>query len=148
MYSVGYVSKFVQNIIRQEPFLNEISIKGEVSNCTYQRGSGHLYFTLKDKDGVLKGAMFRGYQASGLKFRLQEGQQVIVTGKIDTYEMQSQYQMIAKTIELDGTGNLYQKLEELKQELQVNLLKLLTIIQFLTYSKMLMYEMQKSIMLK
>lgn len=118
VYSVGYVSEFIQNIIRQEPFLNEISVKGEVSNCTYQRGSGHLYFTLKDKDGVLKGAMFRGFQASGLKFRLQEGQQVIVTGKIDTYGMQSQYQLIAKSIELDGTGNLYQRLEALKQELQ------------------------------
>ncbi len=117
VYSVGEVSKFIKNLIRQEPFLNEISIKGEVSNCTYQRGSGHLYFTLKDKDGVLKGAMFRSSQY-GMKFRLQEGQQVIVTGRIDTFEGQSVYQMIASSIELDGAGNLYQRLEELKQELQ------------------------------
>lgn len=117
VYSVGEVSKFIKNLIRQEPFLGEISIKGEVSNCTYQRGSGHLYFTLKDKDAVLKGAMFRSSQ-SKLKFRLEEGQQVIVTGRIDVYEGQSVYQMIASNIELDGAGNLYQKLEELKQELK------------------------------
>ncbi len=118
VYTVGYISKFIQNMFQQEPFLNEISVKGEISNCTYQRSSGHIYFTLKDKDGVLKGAIFRGNQASGLKFKLQEGQQVVVTGKIDTFKSQSVYQIIAKSIELDGTGNLYQKLEELKQELQ------------------------------
>ena len=118
IYSVGYISQYVKNMFIQEPFLNEISVKGEISNCTYQRSSGHIYFTLKDKDGVLRGALFRGAQASGLKFKLQEGQQVVVTGRIESYPMQSQYQIIAKNIELDGTGNLYQKLEELKKELE------------------------------
>lgn len=118
VYTVGYLSEFIKNMFRHESFLNNISVKGEISNCTYQRNSGHIYFTLKDKDGVLKGAMFRGFQSSGLKFKLQEGQQVIVTGKIDAFEGQSQYQIIARQIELDGTGNLYQKLEELKKELE------------------------------
>ena len=118
VYTVGYLSEFIKNMFRHESFLNNISVKGEISNCTYQRSSGHIYFTLKDKDGVLKGAMFRGFQPSGLKFKLQEGQQVIVTGKIDAFEGQSQYQIIARQIELDGTGNLYQKLEELKKELE------------------------------
>lgn len=118
VYTVGYVSEFVKNMFRQERFLNDISIKGEISNCTYQRNSGHIYFTLKDKNGVLRGAIFRGAQASGLKFKLQEGQQVVVTGKIEAYEGQSQYQIIARQIELEGTGNLYQKLEELKKELE------------------------------
>lgn len=117
VYTVGYISRFIRQMFVQEPFLKEISIKGEVSNCTYQRGSGHLYFTLKDKEGVLNGAMFKRSQ-TGMKFRLEEGQQVIVTGRIDSYEAHSQYQIIAKSIELDGEGNLYQRLEELKLELQ------------------------------
>lgn len=117
MYRVGYVSQFIRQMFLEEPFLKEISVKGEVSNCTYQRGSGHLYFTLKDKDGVLNGAMFKRSQ-TGLGFRLEEGQQVIVTGRIDSYAAHSQYQIIASRIELEGAGNLYQKLEELKLELQ------------------------------
>lgn len=118
VYSVGYVSEFIKQLIRQEPFLKEISVRGEISNCTYQRTSGHIYFTLKDKDGVLRCAMFRGNQRAGLSFPLQEGQQVIVTGRMDAFSGSSQYQLIATLIEREGTGNLYQKLEELKNELR------------------------------
>lgn len=96
--------------------LKNVSVKGEVSNCTYH-STGHIYFTIKDKNGVLKGVMFAGNRRN-LQFQMKEGDQVVVTGSIESYKFSSQYQIIAKSIELDGTGNLYQKLEELKKELE------------------------------
>ena len=96
--------------------LKNVSVKGEVSNCTYH-STGHIYFTIKDKNGVLKGVMFAGNRRN-LQFQMKEGDQVVVTGSIESYKFSSQYQIIARSIELDGTGNLYQKLEELKKELE------------------------------
>lgn len=116
VYSVGKISEYIAGMFQQDFLLKNISIKGEVSNCTYH-STGHIYFTLKDANGVLKGVMFAGNRKN-LKFRLTEGDQVVVTGSIESYKFSSQYQMIARTIELDGMGDLYQKLEELKKELE------------------------------
>ena len=116
VYSVGQISEYIANMFQQDFMLKNVSIKGEVSNCTYH-STGHIYFTLKDKNGVLKGVMFAGNRRN-LQFQLKEGNQVVVTGSIESYKFSSQYQIIARSIELDGTGNLYQKLEELKKELE------------------------------
>jgi len=116
VYSVGQISEYIANMFQQDFMLKNVSIKGEVSNCTYH-STGHIYFTLKDKNGVLKGVMFAGNRRN-LQFQLKEGDQVVVTGSIESYKFSSQYQIIARSIELDGTGNLYQKLEELKKELE------------------------------
>ena len=115
VYSVSQVNSYIKNMFAQDFLMNKIYIKGEVSNCTYH-STGHIYFTLKDKNGVLKGVMFAGNRRN-LQFQLKEGDQVVVTGSIESYKFSSQYQIIARSIELDGTGNLYQKLEELKAEL-------------------------------
>lgn len=116
VYSVGQISEYIANMFQQDFMLKNISIKGEVSNCTYH-STGHIYFTIKDANGVLKGVMFAGNRKN-LQFRLKEGDQVVVTGSIESYKFSSQYQIIARSIELDGTGNLYLKLEELKKELE------------------------------
>lgn len=116
VYSVGQISEYIANMFQQDFMLKNISIKGEVSNCTYH-STGHIYFTLKDKNGVLKGVMFAGNRRN-LRFTLKEGDQIVVTGSIESYRFSSQYQIIARSIELDGMGNLYQKLEELKRELE------------------------------
>ena len=116
IYSVGQISEYITNMFAQDFMLKNISIKGEISNCTYH-STGHIYFTLKDANGVLKGVMFSGSRRN-LQFRMKEGDQVVVTGSIESYKFSSQYQIIARSIELDGTGNLYQKLEELKKELE------------------------------
>jgi len=97
--------------------LNRIYVKGEVSNCKYHT-SGHIYFTLKDSKGQMACVMFAG-QRSGLAFRLQEGQSVIVLGSISVYERDGKYQMYAREILLDGAGVLYQKFEELKKQLDI-----------------------------
>jgi exodeoxyribonuclease VII large subunit len=96
--------------------LNNIYIKGEVSNCKYHT-SGHIYFTLNDDKGQMACVMFAG-QRNGLKFLLKEGQSVIVLGSISVYERDGKYQLYAKEILLDGSGLLYQKYEELKKKLE------------------------------
>lgn len=116
VYTVGKISEYIANMFKQDFMLANISVKGEVSNCTYH-STGHIYFTIKDGNGVLKGVMFYGNRKN-LKFRLKEGDQIVVTGSIESYKGSSQYQIIAREIELDGAGNLYLQLEALKKELE------------------------------
>lgn len=96
--------------------LQALFVKGEVSNCKYH-SSGHIYFTLKDPRGCVNCVMFAGNR-SGLSFRLTDGQQVVVGGMVDIYERDGKYQLYAKQILLDGAGELYEKFEQLKRELE------------------------------
>jgi len=100
----------------QDYLLQRIFVKGEVSNCKYH-SSGHIYFTLKDSRGTISCVMFAGSR-SGLSFRMSEGQQVIVGGTVDVYERDGKYQLYAKQIMLDGSGQLYERFEMLKRELE------------------------------
>ena len=99
----------------QDFMLQSILVRGEVSNCKYH-SSGHIYFTLKDEKGTIACVMFAGNR-SGLKFRLEEGQQIIAGGTIDVYERDGKYQLYAKQIVLDGAGVLNERFERLKKEL-------------------------------
>lgn len=116
VYSVGQVNTYIKNMFSQDFMLNRISVKGEVSNCKYHT-SGHIYFTLKDATGTMAAVMFAGNRR-GINFTMKEGDKVIVTGTVDVYERDGKYQLYAKEIELDGTGNLYLRFEALKRELE------------------------------
>lgn len=116
VYSVGQVNTYIKNMFAQDYMMNRISVKGEVSNCKYHP-TGHIYFTIKDQTGTLSAIMFAGNRR-GLKFRMQEGDTVIVTGSIEVYERDGKYQLYAREIEPDGTGDLYLKYEALKRELE------------------------------
>lgn len=116
IYSVTQVNAYIKNMFVQDYLLNRICVKGEVSNCKYHT-SGHIYFTLKDKSGTLSAVMFAG-QRKGLTFQLQEGQQVIVTGSVDVYERDGRYQLYAKEITRDGTGDLFERFQKLRDELE------------------------------
>lgn len=116
VYSVTQVNSYIKNMFTQDFLLRRISVKGEVSNCKYHT-SGHIYFTLKDSGGTLSAVMFAG-QRRGLKFRMAEGQQVIVKGTVDVYERDGKYQLYASEIELSGRGDLYVKYEKLLRELE------------------------------
>lgn len=116
VYSVGQVNTYIKNMFAQDFMLNRISVKGEVSNCKYHT-SGHIYFTLKDATGTIAAVMFAGNRR-GINFTMKEGDKVIVTGTVDVYERDGRYQLYAKEIELDGTGNLYLRFEALKRELE------------------------------
>ena len=115
VYSVKQVNAYIKNMFTQDFMLNRIYVKGEVSNCKYHT-SGHIYFSLKDESGAIACIMFAGLR-SGLKFRMQNGQQVIVLGNVTTYERDGKYQLYAKEIILDGAGLLYERFEQLKKEL-------------------------------
>lgn len=116
VYSVGQVNAYIKNMFQTDFALNNISVKGEISNCKYHT-SGHIYFTLKDNTGVISAVMFAGNR-QGLKFRLEEGQKVIALGNISVYERDGKYQLYAKNIILEGAGLLYQRFEQLKNELE------------------------------
>lgn len=116
VYSVTQVNLYIKNMFIRDYTLNNIYLKGEVSNCKYH-SSGHIYFTLKDDKGQMACVMFAG-QRSGLSFQLKEGQSVIALGSISVYERDGKYQLYAKEILLDGSGLLYQKYEQLKKSLE------------------------------
>jgi len=116
VYTVGQLNAYVKNMFTQDYLLQSVFVKGEVSNCKYHT-SGHIYFTLKDPKGTISCVMFAGNR-KGLSFRMQDGQQVIVGGSVDVYERDGKYQVYAKQIVLDGAGQLYEKFEALKRELE------------------------------
>lgn len=116
VYTVAQVNSYIKDMFNQDFLLRKLTVKGEVSNCKYH-SSGHIYFTLKDPSGTLNCVMFRGNR-SGLKFQMTEGQQVQVTGSCDVYVKGGSYQLYATSIEPDGTGQLYEKYEQLKKKLE------------------------------
>ncbi len=116
VYTVAQVNAYIKNMFTQDFMLQSLFVKGEVSNCKYH-SSGHIYFTLKDEKGTISCVMFAGNR-SGLAFRMQEGQQVVVGGTVDVYERDGKYQLYAKQIVLDGAGLLYERYEQLKRELE------------------------------
>lgn len=115
-YTVTQVNAYIKNMFMQDYLLHSIRVKGEVSNCKHHP-SGHIYFTLKDNKATMPCVMFAGYR-KGLLFKLEEGQQIIVEGAVDVYERDGRYQLYAKQISLDGAGELYERFERLKQELE------------------------------
>lgn len=116
VYSVRQVNAYIKNMFTQDFMLNRIYVRGEVSNCKYHT-SGHIYFSLKDESGTIACVMFAGSR-SGLSFRMQSGQTVIVLGTVSVYERDGKYQLYAKEILLDGAGLLYERFEALKRELE------------------------------
>ncbi len=96
-------------------YLN-ILVQGEVSRVTYH-ASGHLYFTLKDKNSAISCVMFKGNNQK-LKFRLEEGMEVIISGGISVYTPRGSYQINCHTLEPAGSGALALAYEQLKKSLE------------------------------
>ena len=116
IYTVSQVNSYIKNMFTQDFALNKISVKGEVSNCKYHP-SGHIYFTLKDGDSQIGAVMFAS-QRKNLGFRMEEGQQVVAEGTVDVYERDGKYQLYARSVTLDGTGDLFRRFEQLRNELE------------------------------
>ncbi len=115
IYSVSQVTGYIQGMVEQEPLLQRICIKGEVSNCSYA-SSGHLYFTLKDKGAILSCAMWRS-DRKRLTFPMKNGDQVIAKGEIGVYGPQGCYKLYAKEIQRQGEGYYHQEFERVKKKL-------------------------------
>ena len=117
VYPVSAVNRYVKQLLQQDMILSGLWVSGEISNFK-RHSSGHLYFTLKDRDGSIAAVMFAGDTRS-LSFRPQDGQQVQVQGYVSLYEKTGQYQLYVRRMEQQGSGQLYQAFEALKQKLQI-----------------------------
>ena len=115
--SVSQLNNFIKNLIEQIPYLERISVKGEISNCTIHRASGHIYFTLKDEGSLIKAVMFKGY-ADRLNFKLENGMKVVCHGKVNVFVRDGQYSLYVDNVKADGIGSLYEAFEKLKKKLE------------------------------
>ncbi len=114
LFSVSELNEQIKSLL--ESHFISVYVEGEVSRPTYH-GSGHLYFSLKDSDSVVKCVMFRSSVAK-LRFRLEEGQKVMVGGKIGVYSPRGEYQLYATHIEPAGIGALKMAFEQLRERLK------------------------------
>ncbi len=114
--TVTQLNNYIKEKIANDEFLKEIFIKGEISNFKHHY-TGHLYFTLKDENCLVKCIMFKTY-AQKLKFEPKDGAKVIIYGNVSVFERDGVYQIYAKIMEEDGIGSLYKEYEELKLKLE------------------------------
>lgn len=113
-FKVKEISKYISNILKKDAILSNISVEGEVSN--FKKSGGHIYFSIKDDEAMLKCVVFKTIPISS-SLNLDDGQKVIVTGSLTTYEKGSYYQILCKNVEEVGKGNLFQQFLELKEKL-------------------------------
>lgn len=114
--SVTQVTEYIKRIFASDVILNNVILKGEISNFKHHY-SGHMYFTLKDDKCKIKCVMFKSY-SNGLKFYPEDGMNVIVSGNISVYDRDGQYQVYVNDMEPDGKGALYIAYEQLKAKLE------------------------------
>lgn len=114
--SVTELNSYIKNKIADDEYLNNVLIKGEISNFK-NHYTGHMYFTLKDENSLIKCVMFKTY-AQKLNFMPKDGMKVFVLGGVSVFERDGVYQIYVKAMQEDGVGILYKKYEELKQRLE------------------------------
>ena len=114
--SVTELNSYIKNKIADDEYLNNVLIKGEISNFK-NHYTGHMYFTLKDENSLIKCVMFKTY-AQKLGFMPKDGMKVFVLGGVSVFERDGVYQIYVKAMQEDGVGILYKKYEELKQRLE------------------------------
>jgi len=112
--SVGELNRSAKYLL-EDAFTN-IAVIGEISNMS-RPSSGHIYFTLKDEDGAIGCAMWRS-QASKLNFNPEDGDKCILKGQVSLYPATGRYQLMVKSIEQAGAGNLMHQFEKLKKKLE------------------------------
>ena len=113
--TVGQLNRYLKYKFDQDPNLNQVFLKGEISNFKAHT-RGHLYFTIKDETSRINAVMFYS-QASKINFIPEDGMKVLVTGRISVYEATGSYQIYVDDMIQDGVGNLYIEYEKLKKKL-------------------------------
>ena len=114
--SVSQLNSYIKDKIADDEYLNNVLVKGEISNFK-NHYTGHMYFTLKDENSLIKCIMFKSY-AQRLDFMPKDGMKVFVVGGVSVFERDGVYQIYVKAMQEDGVGILYKKYEELKQRLE------------------------------
>lgn len=111
IFSVSDASALLKTVV--ETAFPRIKIRGELSQIT-RAASGHIYMTIKDANAAISVIIWRG---TPVPFKLEDGLEVIITGKFTTYPARSNYQVIVSEIEMAGVGAILKMLEERKQKL-------------------------------
>ena len=112
-YKVSEITTLIKSTL--EGTFPAITVEGEISNCR-PSSTGHLYFTLKDRDAMLQAVMFRNRRAY-LDFEPADGMLVVVRGAISVYAQRGNYQIICEAMSVAGLGEILALLEERKQRL-------------------------------
>lgn len=113
--SVTDLNYYIKNKIADDEYLNNVLIKGEISNFKHHY-TGHMYFTLKDDNSLIKCIMFKSY-TTNLKFVPKDGMSVLAFGTVSVFERDGVYQLYCKGMQEDGMGSLYTAYEQLKEKL-------------------------------
>ena len=114
--TVSDLNRYIKDKIADDEYLNNILIKGEISNFK-NHYTGHMYFTLKDENSLIKCIMFKSY-ATKLTFMPKDGMKVMILGGVSVFERDGVYQIYVRAMEEDGLGDLYTKYQELKARLE------------------------------
>ena len=114
--TVTDLNLYLKSKIDKDNFLNNVIVKGEISNFK-NHYTGHMYFTLKDENSLVKCIMFKSY-ATNLKFIPKDGMKVIILGTVSVYERDGVFQIYSKGMQQDGIGSLHLAYEELKNKLE------------------------------
>lgn len=113
--TITQINEYIRSMMDNDRLLVNVAVKGEISNYKVYP-SGHHYFTLKDEGGALRGVLFKG-NAMRLRFRPENGMQVIAMGRITVYPRDGAYQLYCTGLVLDGVGDLYAAFEQMKNRL-------------------------------
>ena len=114
--TVSDLNRYIKDKFTNDENLSQILVKGEISNFK-NHYTGHMYFTLKDENSLIKCVCFKTY-AEKLTFMPKDGMKVIVLGSVSVFERDGIYQIYVKIMEEDGQGDLYTKYKELKEKLE------------------------------
>ena len=114
--TVTDLNKYIKDKVAGDEYLNNVLVKGEISNFK-NHYTGHLYFTLKDDNSLIKCIMFKSF-AERLKFTPKDGMKVMVFGTVSVFERDGVYQIYCKAMQEEGMGSLYKAYEELKLKLE------------------------------
>lgn len=114
--TVTDLNKYIKEKIDGDENLNNVLVKGEISNFKHHY-TGHMYFTLKDENSLIKCIMFKSY-TTNLNFVPKDGMKVMLLGSVSVFERDGVYQIYAKAMKQDGIGDLYKAYEELKLKLE------------------------------
>ena len=115
--TVSALNNYIKRIIDSDIILNNVSIKGEISNFKLH-SSGHMYFSLKDDLSKINCVMFKD-RAKGVNFTIEEGMKVEIKGRVGTYTKEGSYQLYCDEIKKEGLGDLYQAFLKLKDDLKM-----------------------------
>lgn len=114
--TVQELNRYIKEKVDGDEFLNNVYVKGEISNFKLHY-TGHMYFTLKDENSLIKCIMFKSYTPH-LEFMPKDGMKVLVLGSVSVFERDGVYQIYCKAMKQEGMGTLYEEYQKLKAKLE------------------------------